>query len=69
MFAPLENDAHILEQLPITYNHHSFGVSAEKFKTDAGLKKMFKITSTSLDNNGVEFVSSMEAYNYPFYGV
>lgn len=27
LFAPLEGDAHIFEQLPITYNHHSWGVS------------------------------------------
>jgi hypothetical protein len=69
MFSPLEDDAHIYEELSITYNHHSWGVSLDKFKTDEGLGKMFRPTSISYDNNGKPFVSSMEAFNYPFFGV
>ena len=69
MFSPLEDDAHIYEELAITYNHHSWGVSLDKFKTDEGLGNMFRPTSISYDNNGKAFVSSMEAFNYPFFGV
>ena len=51
MFSPLEDDAHIFEDLAITYNHHNWGVDPNKFKTDQGLGSMFRPTSISYDNN------------------
>ena len=51
MFSPLEDDAHIFEDLAITYNHHNWGIDPNKFKTDQGLGSMFRPTSISYDNN------------------
>lgn len=68
LFKPLQDDTRVFEKLSITYNHHSFGVSPDTFKTDKGLSDMFIPTSISYDNDGVPFVASMEAKDYPFFG-
>jgi len=53
----------------MTYNYHSYGVSLDTFKQDAGLGAMFTPTSLSTDNEtGATFVATMESPNYPFYG-
>ena len=69
MFEDLGGLNFLLANFNLTYNHHHDGVTPDKFETDAGLKKMFKPTSVSYDNNGKIFIASMEGYNYPFYGV
>lgn len=51
----------------IAYNHHSWGVSPDRFKTDKGLSSIFTPTSISYDNKGVPFVASMESKQYPFF--
>jgi gamma-glutamyl hydrolase len=52
----------------MTYNAHTHGISLEEFNSNKGLVEMFKATSTSIDENGIEFVASIEAHDYPFYG-
>jgi gamma-glutamyl hydrolase len=69
MFGPLGPMAQVLAEKNLTYNHHHTGVTPDKYESDVGLKAMFKPTSLSYDNKGQVFVASMEAYNYPFYGV
>ena len=61
MFSILGEDANTFVNYNITYNHHSWGVSPEKFETDEGLKSVFYPTSISYDNNGKPFVASMES--------
>jgi gamma-glutamyl hydrolase len=51
------------------FNNHGAGITPEHFKSYSKLDATFSVLSTSFDRNGVEFVSTMEAYNYPFYGV
>eukprot|EP00347_Sterkiella_histriomuscorum_P009680 403340286 len=68
MFQILGSDANVFENYNITYNHHSWGVGPDRFKTDKGLSSIFYPTSISYDNNGVPFVSSMESKKYPFFG-
>jgi len=48
-----------------TYNSHSYSIDPKKFESDSKLKEFWTFTSTSKDENGREFVSSMEANDYP----
>lgn len=68
MFSPLGDDAQIYAKKNITYNHHTFGIKPDLFKTDTKLAAMFTPTSVSYDNNGKAFVASMESKKYPFFG-
>lgn len=67
MFKILGTDANTFESYNITYNHHSWGVSPDRFKTDKGLSSVFYPTSVSYDNDGKPFVASMESKDYPFF--
>lgn len=70
MFATFEDDIYHFSEQGMTYNSHSYGISLDKFTTDAGLAKMFKPTSTSTNpDTQVEFVATMEGIHYPFMGV
>lgn len=51
----------------ITENSHTWSISVETFKKNDALRKFYKILSTNTDGN-TEFVSTMEAYDYPIYG-
>eukprot|EP00349_Pseudokeronopsis_sp_Brazil_P000619 CAMPEP_0202957308 /NCGR_PEP_ID=MMETSP1396-20130829/1747_1 /ASSEMBLY_ACC=CAM_ASM_000872 /TAXON_ID= /ORGANISM="Pseudokeronopsis sp., Strain Brazil" /LENGTH=52 /DNA_ID=CAMNT_0049674743 /DNA_START=627 /DNA_END=785 /DNA_ORIENTATION=- len=52
----------------MTLNSHSWGINVEDFEgTELG--NFFKPTSISYDEDGLAFVASMEAYNYPIYGI
>ncbi|XP_075725059.1 gamma-glutamyl hydrolase [Rhipicephalus microplus] len=57
-----------LRTQPITYNSHGKCLTPQNFTT-YGLDHFFRLISTNVDENGVAFISSMEAYSYPFYGV
>jgi gamma-glutamyl hydrolase len=69
LYGPLGNDAQVLADRPLTYNHHTFGVSPNRFLTDRGLAEMYTPTAISYDTNGIPFVASMESKAYPFFGV
>jgi gamma-glutamyl hydrolase len=69
MFAPLGADAQIFAEKAIAYNHHSFGVSPNRFLTDRGLSEIFTPIAISYDNKGTPFVAAMESKTYPFFGV
>lgn len=51
-----------------TLNNHKMGLSLETFKANPRISCIFKVLTTSFDRQGVEFVSTIEAHNYPFYG-
>ncbi|XP_033106633.1 gamma-glutamyl hydrolase-like [Anneissia japonica] len=51
-----------------TYNHHKFAVTPKNF-TKFGLDKFFRIISVNKDSNGLEFISTMEAFDHPIYAV
>ncbi|XP_064397282.1 gamma-glutamyl hydrolase-like [Halichondria panicea] len=57
-----------LSSQSITFNSHSWGVATEMFQS-SHLHTFFKMLSTNKDRNGVDFVSTIESYDYPFYGV
>ncbi|XP_002740732.1 gamma-glutamyl hydrolase-like [Saccoglossus kowalevskii] len=59
----------ILANQNITYNHHRFGLTPQNYTKNEKLRNFYQIISTSKDEDGLEFISIMEAYKYPFYGV
>ncbi|XP_075063120.1 gamma-glutamyl hydrolase-like [Mixophyes fleayi] len=60
---------HAVTQENITANFHHFGITPEVFQANKKLSTFYRILSTNRDQNGVEFISTMEARDYPIYGV
>eukprot|EP01013_Petalomonas_cantuscygni_P022605 TRINITY_DN4381_c0_g1_i1.p1 TRINITY_DN4381_c0_g1~~TRINITY_DN4381_c0_g1_i1.p1 ORF type:complete len:342 (+),score=55.97 TRINITY_DN4381_c0_g1_i1:93-1118(+) len=73
LFSRVGTPSHVLASLagsdghkPSTYNHHSYGVTADAFRHDSGLTSTFRLVSTSTataDASGgapVPFVSTVE---------
>ncbi|XP_050393732.1 gamma-glutamyl hydrolase A-like [Patella vulgata] len=58
----------ILENRPVTYNHHHLSIKTDTFYNTASLKSFYRVLSTNVDRKGVEFISTFEAFKYPFYG-
>lgn len=56
-----------LSTQPLTENSHKWSVTMETLNTDEELKNFYKVLSTNTDGH-VEFISTMEAYDYPIYG-
>jgi len=53
--------------LKVTLNNHHYGVNLTAF--DEKLSKDFRLISINEDEQGKEFVSTMEHFKYPIYGV
>ncbi|BES96999.1 Peptidase C26 [Nesidiocoris tenuis] len=58
----------ILSSRPVTANFHKFCLNTETVETETALQ-VWNILSVNNDQNGTEFVSSMEHNAYPFVGV
>lgn len=70
MFKEAGSLAKRFETVDFAYNVHGQGVKPGSFETDAGLKEMFKLTSTCHDpNKNIDFACSMESEKYPFVGL
>ncbi|XP_075952260.1 gamma-glutamyl hydrolase [Anarhichas minor] len=52
----------------ITSNFHSWSLSMQNYSRNSKLKRFYKVLSTNNDGKK-EFISTMEAYRYPFYAV
>merc|ERR1712002_87627 len=61
LFSALENE-------DVTFNRHSYGLTQKTYRLNSELHTFFKILSLNNDFNGDEYISTVEAYNYPFYG-
>lgn len=57
-----------LSQENITGNYHFWSLSFQNYSRNADLKRFYKVLSTNTDGK-IEFISTMEAYRYPFYAV
>ncbi|XP_076656092.1 gamma-glutamyl hydrolase-like [Halictus rubicundus] len=57
-----------LEARNLTYNFHKKCVTKQILK-DHGIADQLRTLSTNKDKNGLEFISSIESPEYPFYGV
>ena len=69
IFKDLAADALIFENHAMTYNYHNYGIGVGDFNGNAAISAFYNIITTNVDENGIEYVSVMEAKNYPFYGV
>jgi gamma-glutamyl hydrolase len=50
-------------------NSHSHGLLLSDYENNTELNSFFQVLSTNIaPSNGAVFVSTMEAYSYPFYG-
>jgi gamma-glutamyl hydrolase len=47
--------------------HQSWSVTIETYQNTEGINKFWKLVSTSMTVKGVEQVSTVEAYNYPYW--
>ncbi|XP_059185738.1 zgc:171566 [Centropristis striata] len=57
-----------LTQENITSNFHKWSLSMQNYSRNSKLKRFYKVLSTNNDGKK-EFISTMEAYRYPFYAV
>lgn len=64
-----ENLMHALAVEPLTANFHFWSLSVKNFTSNPELKNFYKVLTTNTDNQGVEFISTMEAHRYPVYGI
>uniref|UniRef100_A0A452UEK5 folate gamma-glutamyl hydrolase n=1 Tax=Ursus maritimus TaxID=29073 RepID=A0A452UEK5_URSMA len=53
---------------PLTANFHKWSLSVMNFTMNEELKKFFNVLTTNTDGK-TEFISTMEGYKYPVYGV
>ncbi|XP_030636132.1 gamma-glutamyl hydrolase isoform X2 [Chanos chanos] len=51
---------------PITENSHQWSLTVESFNNNKDLNKFYRVLSTNTDGK-VDFVSTVEGYNYPVY--
>jgi len=58
----------IMASQNVTMNNHHYGIYTEHFKTTPSLSDFYDLLSTNKDRQGVDFVSTIEAFNYPIYG-
>jgi len=56
-----------LQTLGMTYNHHVRCVTEDEFWQRGELHEFYDLLSTSKDVNGLTFVSTIEAKDYPIY--
>ncbi|XP_021573766.1 gamma-glutamyl hydrolase [Carlito syrichta] len=69
MFQNFPNDLLLsLAVEPMTANFHKWSLSMKNFTMNEKLKKFFNVLTTNT-KDGIEFISTMEGYKYPIYGV
>ncbi|XP_048364285.1 gamma-glutamyl hydrolase [Sphaerodactylus townsendi] len=69
MFADFPDD--LLQEMasdPVTSNFHFWSLSVQNFTNNEKLRSFYKVLTTNVHGN-IEFISTMEAYAYPVYGV
>ncbi|KNC85056.1 hypothetical protein SARC_02749 [Sphaeroforma arctica JP610] len=54
---------------PSTANFHYDGITMENYAKNEHLNEFYRVVSTNHDLKGRPFVSTVEAYDYPFYGL
>ncbi|XP_077118377.1 gamma-glutamyl hydrolase-like [Ranitomeya variabilis] len=63
------NLLHAASREHITANFHHYGITPKTFYANEKLSTFYRILSTNHDRDGEEFISTMEAREYPIYGV
>lgn len=62
------NILYILGHYNVTQNFHHDGVTPVTFLENKNLHQFYNMLSTNHDSNGKEFVSTIEAFEWPVYG-
>lgn len=58
-----------LQSAPVTMNYHRYGIAPSAYSTSFPvLQQFFSVLSTNVDNQYKQFVSTVEAKEYPIYG-
>lgn len=52
----------------VTMNNHHYGIFPDHMAQVDSLSSFYNVLSTNKDRQGVEFVSTIEAFKYPIYG-
>ena len=52
-----------------TYHYHVYSLSAKFMRESKRLREFYRIVATDVDVDGLEYVSVMEAKNYPIYSM
>lgn len=79
-FTPAASSSRLFSQAPeeiirilgtenVTMNNHHYGIYTEHFLQTPTLSSFFNLLSVNTDRQGVEFVSTIEAFEFPIYGV
>ncbi|XP_058487531.1 zgc:171566 [Solea solea] len=69
LFQSLPSDVlQCLAKENITSNFHKYSLSMQNYTENPKLRMFYRILSTNIDK-GVEFISTMEGYRYPFYAL
>lgn len=71
VFSGMGERAYDFENGALLLNSHSFGLDPNAFNTDAGLGSFYRLTSISNEPEApfAPFTATMEAYDYPFFGL
>lgn len=71
MFGELGDIAYKYEEDDMLFQYHTYGINPDHFETNEGLKNMYKLTSIQYtdDEAHTPFVGSIEAHDYPFFGM
>jgi len=59
----------IFTTMNVTVNLHVSGVKPQTYNENTKLNQFYSVLSTNYDRKGKEFISTMEAFKYPIYGV
>jgi len=70
MFSSLPSNLYeTLGNKPYAYHNHMFSIDVKDFVSNPMTNRFFKILSTNISPNGSEVVSSIEAFEFPIFGV
>ena len=59
----------ILSEQNVTINFHNWCLTPDNFTKLETLTDFWSVLSTNYDENGIQFISMMEAKHYPFWAV
>ena len=59
----------ILAKENVTMNNHHYGLYPDHFNSINALQSFYKVISLNHDRQGVPFVSTIEAFKYPIFGL
>ena len=53
----------------LAFHYHTYGISAGDYQSIPSLRRFFKVISTDTTYDKEEFLTALEAYNYPIYAL